>query len=113
MNMTYIILVILLILFGVLLLLAEIFLLPGFGIAGISGFVSLIASVVLAYMKLTPMYPYAGHIALAAVIIVSALAVYAIIKSHAIEKMGLDTTIDSSVSMPEPGARMEEMNHKS
>ena len=92
---------------------AEIFLLPGFGIAGISGFVSLIASVVLAYMKLTPMYPYAGHIALAAVIIVSALAVYAIIKSHAIEKMGLDTTIDSSVSMPEPGARMEEMNHQS
>ena len=116
--MTSILLVILLVLCGVLLLLAELFLLPGFGIAGVSGFISLIASVIVAYIKLTPLYPYAGHITLAATIIVSALAIWAFVKSRAIEKMALDTTIDSSMPLAEGGnhidrLREEAENHKS
>ena len=46
--MTYLILTIILVLFGVGLLLAEMFLLPGFGIAGIFGLASLVAAVVIA-----------------------------------------------------------------
>jgi membrane-bound ClpP family serine protease len=101
--------VILLVVFGVLLLVAELFLLPGFGIAGISGFACLAASVGMAYWKLAPVYPWAGHVTLAACIVLTAVAIYGFVKSHAIEKMGLDTTIDSKVDMPEPGKHLEEM----
>ena len=46
--MTYLILTIILVLFGVGLLLAEMFLLPGFGIAGFFGLATLVAAVVIA-----------------------------------------------------------------
>lgn len=105
----YILLTILLLLFGVLLLVAELFLLPGFGIAGIFGFLSLAGSVVVAYMKLAPFYPWAGHATLAASIVLTVIAVYAFIKSHAIEKMALDTTIDSKVGLADPGKKIEDL----
>ncbi len=105
----YILLTILLLLFGVLLLVAELFLLPGFGIAGIFGFLSLAGSVVVAYMKLAPVYPWAGHATLAASIVLTAIAVYVFIKSHAIEKMALDTTIDSKVGLADPGKKIEDL----
>ena len=43
-------LVVLLVLAGVALLLMEMFLLPGFGIAGVSGFGCLLAAIVVAYV---------------------------------------------------------------
>ena len=49
-------LVVLLVLAGVALLLAEMFLLPGFGIAGVSGFAALAGAVVLAWLNI-------GHVA--------------------------------------------------
>ena len=104
-----ILLVVILLLAGILLLLAELFLLPGFGIAGVSGFISLAASVAVAYWKVAPVYPWAGHVTLAAVFILSALAVYGFIKSHAIEKMALDTTIDSQVELAAPGKKLEDL----
>ena len=104
-----ILLTILLLVFGVLLLVAELFLLPGFGIAGVCGFLSLAGSVVVAYIYLTPVYPWAGHVTLAACIILTAVAIYAFIKSHAIEKMALDTTIDSKVDLAEPGKKIENL----
>lgn len=107
--MISLILVCMLLLFGVLLLVAELFLLPGFGIAGISGFVSLVAAVVVAYIWLTPIYAYAGHITLIAAILLSGVAIYAFVKSRAIEKMALDTTIDSAVSLADPGKKIENL----
>ena len=95
----YIAIVILLLVFGVALLVAEMFVLPGFGIAGISGFICLAGSVFVAYWKLAALYPWAGHATLAAALVLTALAIYGFFKSRAIEKMSLDTTIDSKVEL--------------
>lgn len=101
--------VILLLVFGIGLLVAEMFLLPGFGIAGLSGFACLAGSVVVAYLKLAPVYPWAGHVTLAAALVLTGLAIYGFIKSRAIEKMSLDTSIDSQVEMPKPGKKLENL----
>ncbi|MBO7501701.1 MAG: hypothetical protein J6T32_00620 [Paludibacteraceae bacterium] len=103
--MINILLVVLLGLVGVGLLLLELFLLPGFGIAGIGGVASLIASMALAYIWLGHT---AGTITLAAETIVSLIAIIVFFRSKAINKMALDTTIDSQVGLAKPGARMEE-----
>lgn len=103
---TYTIIVILLVLVGVGLLVVEMFLLPGFGIAGISGFGLLIGAVVTAYCGISHL---AGHITLAAVLALSALATYGFFKSHAVEKMGLDTKIDSKVGLAEPGKKINDL----
>jgi membrane-bound ClpP family serine protease len=105
----YIAIVILLLVFGVGLLVAEMFLLPGFGIAGVSGFACLAGSVVVAYLKLAPLYPWAGHVTLAAALVLTGLAIYGFFRSHAIDKMALDTTIDSNVELAAPGKKIENL----
>ena len=107
--MTYLILTIILVLFGVGLLLAEMFLLPGFGVAGIFGLVSLIAAVVIAYVKLVALWAWAGHVTLAACIILCGIAVWLFVKSKAMDKMALDTKIEGGVDMPSAGKHMEEL----
>ncbi len=107
--MTYLILTIILVLFGIGLLLAEMFLLPGFGIAGICGLGSLIAAVVIAYIKLAVMWAWAGHVTLAACLLLSAIAVWMFIKSKAMDKMALDAKIEGGVDMPSAGKHMEEL----
>ena len=89
-------LVVLLVLAGVALLLLEMFLLPGFGIAGISGFLSLTGAVALAWMRISPT---AGVITLAACVLVAAIAIWGFLRSHALDKMALDTQIDSHVDL--------------
>ena len=89
-------LVVLLVLAGVALLLAEMFLLPGFGIAGVSGFAALAAAVVLAYFKISLT---AGYITLGSCVLLSALAIWGFLRSKAIDKMALDTKIDSHVEL--------------
>jgi membrane-bound ClpP family serine protease len=89
-------LVVLLVLAGVALLLLEMFLLPGFGIAGISGFLSLIGAVALAWMRISPT---AGVITLVACVLVAAIAIWGFLRSHALDKMALDTQIDSHVDL--------------
>ena len=89
-------LVVLLVLAGVALLLAELFLLPGFGIAGVSGFGCLIGAVVVAYLVIGRL---AGYITLGACIVLSALAIWGFVRSHAIDKMALDTKIDGQVKL--------------
>ena len=89
-------LVVLLVLAGVALLLMEMFLLPGFGIAGISGFGCLIAAVVLAWLLISRM---AGYITLAACLLLSAFAIWGFLRSKALDKMALDSKIDSHVEM--------------
>ena len=46
---------------------------------------------------------------MAASIVLTVIAVYAFIKSHAIEKMALDTTIDSKVGLADPGKKIEDL----
>ncbi len=99
-------LVVLLIVAGIVLLLLEMFLLPGFGIAGIMGFVCLAGAVVAAYICMGAL---AGHITLGAVLLLSGLSIYGFIKSKALEKMGLDTTIDSKVPLASPGKKIEDL----
>lgn len=107
--MTYLILTIILVLFGVGLLLAEMFLLPGFGIAGICGLLSLAGAVVVAYVKLALLWPWAGHVTLAACLLLCGIAVWLFLRSKALDKMALDTKIEGGVDMPSAGKRMEEM----
>lgn len=99
-------LVILLIAAGIVLLLLEMFLLPGFGIAGITGFGCLAGAVGVAYFCISAT---AGHITLGAVLLLSALSIYGFVKSKALEKMGLDTAIDSKVSLAAPGKKIENL----
>ena len=72
------------------------FLLPGFGIAGISGFACLVGAVVVAWI-------YMGHVAglitLGACVLVSALAIWGFLRSNALDKMALDTKIDGHVEL--------------
>lgn len=98
--------IVLLVLFGIALMVAEIFLLPGFGIAGVGGLLSLIGAVVAAYYLIGAT---AGHITLLACIVLTALAIYGFFRSHAIEKMSLDTTIDSQVGLASPGKKIEKL----
>ena len=107
--MTYLLLTIILVLFGIGLLLAEMFLLPGFGIAGIFGLASLVAAVVIAYVKLTVLWAWAGHVTLAACVLLCGIAIWAFVKSKAIDKMALDTKIEGGVDMPSAGKHMEEL----
>jgi membrane-bound ClpP family serine protease len=107
--MTYLILTIILVLFGVGLLLAEMFLLPGFGIAGIFGLASLVAAVVIAYLKLVALWAWAGHVTLAACVLLCAIAVWVFVKSKAMDKMALDTKIEGGVDMPSAGKHMEDL----
>ena len=89
-------LVVLLVLAGVALLLMEMFLLPGFGIAGVSGFACLVGAVLVAWI-------YMGHVAglitLGACVVVSALAIWGFLRSKALDKMALDTKIEGHVEL--------------
>lgn len=107
--MTYLILTIILVIFGIGLLLAEMFLLPGFGIAGICGLAGLAAAVVIAYVKLTALWAWAGHVTLAACVVLCGIAVWVFVKSKAMDKMALDTTIEGGVDMPSAGQRMDDL----
>ena len=89
-------LVVLLVLAGVALLLAEMFLLPGFGIAGISGFGALAGAVVVAWLKIGEV---AGYITLAACVVLSVLAIWWFIRSKTLDKMALDTKIEGHVKL--------------
>ena len=103
-----ILILILLSLAGILLLVLELFLIPGIGIAGVAGGGCLIGAVVYAYMCIGAT---AGHITFFAVLATAAIAIYAFYKSRAIEKMGLDTKIDDKVELADPGkkiARLQE-----
>ena len=102
-------LVVLLVLAGVALLLMEMFLLPGFGIAGIGGFGCLIAAVVLAWLWIGEM---AGYITLAACLLLSGLAIWGFLHSHALEKMALDSKIDSHVELADNKLKKKETKKK-
>lgn len=99
-------LVVLLALAGIVLLIVEMFLIPGVGIAGVVGTGSMIGAVVWAYYRISAL---AGHITLAATVVFAIIGIVVFLKSRALEKMSLDTKIDSNVTLAEPGKKIEEL----
>jgi len=104
-----ILLVVLLAVAGIVLLLLEVFLLPGFGIAGIAGFLSLAGAVVAAYLRISVL---AGRITLAGSLLATALAVYVFLRGRALQRMSLDTSIDSKVELADPGKKIENLERE-
>ncbi len=104
-----IVLVVLLAVAGIVLLLLEVFLLPGFGIAGIAGFLSLAGAVIAAYLRISIL---AGRITLACSLLATALAVYAFLRGRALQRMSLDTSIDSKVELADPGKKIENLERE-
>ena len=102
-------LVVLLVLAGVALLLMEMFLLPGFGIAGVGGFAALVGAVVLAWLKIGHL---AGYITLGACLVLSGLAIWGFLRSRALDKMALDAKIDSHVELADNKLKKEEKKSK-
>lgn len=93
-----IIIIICLILLGVALMMAEIFLLPGISIAGFAGGLMMIASIFYAfyYMGAT-----AGYITLVANVVVFVASLIILVKSKALDHIALKTDIDAKVDQPE------------
>lgn len=93
-----IIIIIFLILLGVGLFLAEVFLLPGITIAGIAGGVMLIGSIAYAFYY---MGETAGYITIVANIVITAAAFIFIMKSNALNHIALKTDIEATVDQTE------------
>lgn len=102
-------LVVLLVLAGVALLLMELFLLPGFGVAGIGGFGFLVGAVIYAYIYLGMV---AGMITLGVCVLVSILAIWGFVRSKALDKMALDTKIDSKVQLADNRLKEKQENNE-
>ena len=75
---------------------AEIFLIPGMGFAGIFGFLSLAASVTMAYVYISPL---AGHITLCAASVIAAICIVVFLRGKTLEKMALKTDIAGKVDL--------------
>ncbi len=88
------VIVILLIIMGVVLLLIELFLIPGISVAGIAGVLFFGGAIYYAYDTLGTT---AGHFTLIASIVVLALAIWIFLRSRALEKMALNTEIESKI----------------
>ena len=104
-----ILILILLSLAGIVLLVLELFLIPGIGIAGIAGGGCLVGAVVYAYMAIGAT---AGHITFIVVLAATAVAIFLFSKSKAIEKMGLDAKIDDKVELANPGGKITRLQQK-
>ncbi len=89
-------LIVLLALVAIGLFLVELFLFPGFGIAGVASILCAGGSVFIAYFYLGAI---AGHITLAAILLLSIIAVWVFIKRRTLDKMALKTDITSKVDL--------------
>lgn len=89
--MEYIILITLLVV-GILLIVAELFLIPGFSLAGIGGVISIGGAIYVGYAQIGGA---AGHLTLLGSTILLVAAIWIFIKTRALERMALKTDIDS------------------
>lgn len=83
---------------GVLLLMAEIFLLPGLTVAGFAGVGSLIGAIVYAFIYVGN---EAGYITLGVSIVVTVGTFVYLVKSKAMDRIALTTDVDSKVDISE------------
>ena len=91
-----ILIVCLLILFGVALMLAEVYLIPGFGIAGLLGMSCIGGGVAVAYLKISVL---AGHWVLVGALLLLALFIVLFMRGRTLDRMALKTDIDSKVDL--------------
>lgn len=92
-----IIIIIFLILLGVALLMAEIFLLPGITIAGFGGAIMLIGSIVYAFYYLGET---AGYVTIGTNVVIGVGAFTFLVKSKTLDHIALKTDIDAKVDQP-------------
>ena len=95
--------IILLILFGLLFLVAEIVLLPGISVAAVLALVSNGAAVYLAFRDYGPV---TGTVVVVAILLLSALAVFFSLRTKTWQRFSLQQEIRSS-SMPEPEKELQ------
>lgn len=86
--------VIILVIAGILLLLVELFLLPGFGIAGIGGIALLIGGI---YYAFSYVGPTAGTITLVSSLLLLGISFFWLIKSKSLRRIALTTDITETV----------------
>ncbi len=86
-------LVICLVLVGLLLLVAELVLLPGISIAGIGAFLSLLGAVVYAYATYGML---GGSVVLTVVVVLSVLAVVISLRANTWQRLALKSTVDGT-----------------
>ncbi len=79
---------------GVILLIIEMFLIPGLSVSGIAGVLFLAGGVFYAYDQVGTT---AGHLSLLGSVLLMGVAFWVFVKSKALEKMSLKTEIDSKV----------------
>lgn len=77
-----------LIILGFLLVVIEIFLIPGFNIFGVFGFISIAGGIILAYSKLPTLY---AHLILIGSLFFSSILIWLFTRSQAWKKLVLDT----------------------
>lgn len=88
-----IVIIVALMLLGIILLLVEMFLIPGISVAGIGGSISMIISIVLAFRTSFNL----GWLVLGLTIFIVAFLIWFFFKSKAMDRMSLLTRIDSKV----------------
>ena len=93
-----------LIILGFILVLMEIFLIPGFNIFGIIGFISVLAGIVMAYNSLSIWY---AHLILLGSVLLSIVLVRLLIRSKAWKRMILNTE-----QSREQGVEVQVAGHK-
>lgn len=98
--------IVLLAVVGVVLLVMEVFLLPGVGVAGVGGMLCAIGAVVYAYMVAGNV---AGHITLLSILVANIILLIAFMRSKSIEKMGLKAEIDEQVQLADPGKKIKDL----
>lgn len=91
-------LIVVLIVVGVLLLVAELVLLPGISVAGIGAFAALVAAAVCGFVRFGIL---GGSLVVAAIVILCAAAVVVSLRANTWQRLSLKSTIDSA-STPTP-----------
>lgn len=91
-----ILLITVLVIVGIGLLLAELFFFPGFGIAGIASILCLAGATAVAYIYFGAV---AGHITLAATMVLCVVAIWIFLRRRTLDKMALKTDITSKVDL--------------
>jgi membrane-bound ClpP family serine protease len=88
------IIIVFLLLLGIFFLIVELFFIPGITLAGLAALASYAAAIYLAFTQISVL---SGTLTLVAAVILSGLAIWLFLRSHALDKMALTTDIDSKI----------------